>query len=126
MPFSVFVMTTVPNWSLSEDEDGDICVRSYWRDRNPASPVPAQIAQFIQLGAYAGNRNGARMLPTSSTYTKVVFTIKRNKIRRNQAISGFVYDGFKGVTLVFGFSMRAQNPKYDIQTEDEINEILGL
>jgi hypothetical protein len=118
-------MISVPNFTI----DDDLRVRSFWRDSNPhAQPVPPQLKPFVVLKEKesVGWMNGSLKMKTPSTYTEVVFSIERAKIRVVPGIDGFCYDGIKGVTLCFGYRNRAQNEKYDVQSIDEIKKLVGI
>lgn len=121
----ISAMTSVPNFTI-DNSDGRIVVRSFWRDTDPAQPVPQALKSFVVPGANEGVRTGGVPQKTVSTYTEVVFPLNPAHIKTDPAINGFVYNGFKGVSLVFGFKNRAQNPKYKIQKEEEIKAMLNL
>lgn len=117
-------MTSVPNWRIRPNDDGTFTVDSYWRDSDPAQPVPPALRPYIKMSFCEGRMNGMQSFTTKSSYTHVSFPIK--KVSLNPAIKGFVNNDFKGVSLVFGYKNRAQNPKYPIQKEDEIAAMLNI
>lgn len=114
-------MTSVPNWSLTRQDD-NIGVRSFWRESGPS--VPRELAQFVQPKKTKGWWDGSQKLKKEEWYTEVAFTMERGKIKRQGGITGVVYTGVKGITLIFGMANRAHNPKYIMSIKD-IDAILN-
>lgn len=121
-------LVALNNWSVRRLADGRVVVTAWMTDKDGVL-----IKSFLVLnpktdGEEATASVGKGVQNKLAVYRRYEFILPANAVKPTEGTGGWatsVLDGKTRITLTLGIHNREQNPKYPIQTPEEINQIIG-